>query len=798
MESEAGVMGSDQFRLMLYVMPVLLIAWMVSCLGVNIWLMFALVVCYSFWINKQWWATERRRIQYEERKKINAKRTMNEGETLRWLNEGLKAMWPICMEKFASQHFFKPMAPWFLNKYKPKFVREVTLLSLHLGSTPPEFSLIRVLPASQDGDDVVFVAAMEFSSDKEMNAQMTVQIRGIKTTFYISKLYMKGTVKFSVKFLKGWPVLGRVRFSFEHTPTVTMTARPYNKNGIDMKIIPGAANWLEETLGTALEQSVVEPYMLVIDMERLVSNMMFPTPKSRQGLEDFFCVERKSATVLVEILEAGELKTVNGSGLPDPSVEVTLGAHKEKTKTMMKTTCPAWANEVQRIPIMNWELPNLLTLRVISKSKTYMGRQMELGICSISVKEYRDGSRHIEKLPLSIRNVSTGWLRFAITVEPQNNHSAHGVEKPHSSVGSQPTTQDIQTVSPPDSAATRKAASTTHTRNDSTEDAELAAPQESELEDGGTSEVIKMPYGGDGAFSIQCPGREETVNFPDHPVSSSSRKLKGASGNDKGIVAFDSKDRDADSKVKRSMMSILGLKKRSMSRVSNETSPPEREMALSESAGYSSSLDRSTELKVYHGALRMNLQLSPDMASRDAPDVEPLKLETVLSMDPESTKTPEKSPHLGTTIDPKPQPQLVGDSSCSSELSSSQRQLPEKQNSKNSWWKNLTKRPKRRKVRSSSKPDDVDPLIRYDSYDQSDTSASQSFRREPDESLWKSLELHHDSSNGSILATGRSQSCRQDPSNVKRVVYNGAQSLRFDSSSSLLNTIHEKQRLQHD
>lgn len=48
--------------------------------------------------------------------------TMNEGETLRWLNEGLKAMWPICMEKFASQHFFKPMAPWFLNKYKPKFV----------------------------------------------------------------------------------------------------------------------------------------------------------------------------------------------------------------------------------------------------------------------------------------------------------------------------------------------------------------------------------------------------------------------------------------------------------------------------------------------------------------------------------------------------------------------------------------------------------------------------------------------------------------------------------------------------
>lgn len=40
----------------------------------------------------------------------------------------------------------------------------------------------------------VFTAAMEFLSDKDMNAQMTVLIKGIKTTFYISNLYIKGTV----------------------------------------------------------------------------------------------------------------------------------------------------------------------------------------------------------------------------------------------------------------------------------------------------------------------------------------------------------------------------------------------------------------------------------------------------------------------------------------------------------------------------------------------------------------------------------------------------------------------------
>lgn len=36
---------------------------------------------------------------------------------------------------------------------------------------------------------------MEFLSGKDMNAQMTVQTKGnLKTTFYISKLHIKGTV----------------------------------------------------------------------------------------------------------------------------------------------------------------------------------------------------------------------------------------------------------------------------------------------------------------------------------------------------------------------------------------------------------------------------------------------------------------------------------------------------------------------------------------------------------------------------------------------------------------------------
>jgi hypothetical protein len=533
--------------------------------------------------------------------------------------------------------------------------------------------------------------------------------------------------------------------------------------------------------------------MLTIDFEKLVSNMMFSDKMTRQGLQEFFSVEPKpcfSQTVLVEILEAGDLKPPNGAGLPDPFVEVTLGTHKLKTSSQTKTVNPVWSNEVKRIPIVNWALPNLLTLQVISKRSMKIQGQRQLGICSIPVNDYRNGERHVKKLKLeNDRHFSTGWIRVAITVE-----NSQGVEEPAPSIGSQPTTRDLESISPPlSAAATTISAPLIHTRSTSTED--VAAPHEAS-EEGGSSEVIKMPYGTDGAFSIEFPGEGDSLYFSDPPTTN-SRKPK----NEK--AAFESKDRDA--KVKRSMMSILRLKKRSTSKVSQEISPPEREMALSEHSGYSSSLDHSTDLKIYHGALNLNL-LSPERPSREPPhaDIRPLKLETVLSENREAMKTPDHGHDSINLTEPQPLQEVKGSSLSGELIFSSQRvQEPEKQNSKNSWWKSWTKRPKRRTTRGSSKPKIVSghDQPEDESYDPSDTSASQSFRKEPQDIVKELLLRPEDNvtttDNGhSILTCGRSKSCRQD-SHSKKVVSKGglSQSMRLEPSASLLKTIHEKQGL---
>jgi len=71
------------------------------------------------------------------------------------------------------------------------------------------------------------------------------------------------------------------------------------------------------------------------------------------------------------------------AGLPDPFVEVTLGGHKRRTKSRTKTLNPNWDDEVQHIPIVNWALPNLLTLQVISKRSMKIQGQRQLGYVSL-------------------------------------------------------------------------------------------------------------------------------------------------------------------------------------------------------------------------------------------------------------------------------------------------------------------------------------------------------------------------------------------------------------------------------
>ena len=126
-------------------------------------------------------------------------------------------------------------------------------------------------------------------------------------------------------------------------------------------------------------------------------------------------------------------------------------------------------------------------------------------------------------------------------------------------------------------------------------------------------ENIDMPYGPEGTFRIHHPGTEQ---FPPPVV----QRGGGLDSNPKPSSRVD-KITDVstkDGEVKKSMLKIFNLGKSRRPKKSSALGESflgvERETNMSEQSGYTSSLDRSTELKVfntepYNGNVKMTLDL---------------------------------------------------------------------------------------------------------------------------------------------------------------------------------------------
>jgi Ca2+-dependent lipid-binding protein len=220
----------------------LLIIWLTPC---NIASLFFLILCLLliFHMYNQGRAREHRRIRHEERQNADHGKR-NEFESVQWLNLVFENLWPRCLERFTSQEFFIPIAPWFINTYKPKLVKKAVLQHLNLGTQPPKFNSMRVLEQPNESNDhhLVLETLLQFITGENMSARLSVCFfKGIRGTFDISKFQIEGKMKLKVKFINGWPVIGHIQISFVDKPDVRLIART---NGLDLQFLPGANNWL--------------------------------------------------------------------------------------------------------------------------------------------------------------------------------------------------------------------------------------------------------------------------------------------------------------------------------------------------------------------------------------------------------------------------------------------------------------------------------------------------------------------------------------------------------------------------
>jgi Ca2+-dependent lipid-binding protein len=95
---------------------------------------------------------------------------------------------------------------------------------------------MRVLEQPNELNDhhLVLETLLQFTTGENMSARLSVCFfGGFRGTFDISKFQIEGKMKLKVKFINGWPVIGRIQISFVDIPDVRLIARTI-----------GANNWL--------------------------------------------------------------------------------------------------------------------------------------------------------------------------------------------------------------------------------------------------------------------------------------------------------------------------------------------------------------------------------------------------------------------------------------------------------------------------------------------------------------------------------------------------------------------------
>ncbi|XP_057812268.1 C2 domain-containing protein At1g53590-like isoform X2 [Salvia miltiorrhiza] len=390
-----------------HVCIVLIVLWFLNSFNWCHPVAYFLSLIYLYLVHELYVLKLRKKLQFEEKRESDQRRVLTDSESLRWLNHAIEKIWPICMEEIVSQKILLPIFPWFLKKYKPWTVKDVELQHLYLGRSPPMFTEMRVLRHSNGDDHLVLELGMNFRTADDMSAILGVKLRkrlgfGMYTKLHMLGMHVEGKVLVGVKFLRGWPFISRLRVCFSAPPYFQMTVKPIFTHGLDVTELPGIAGWIDNLLALVFEQTLVEPNMLVVDVEKFVS----PQP------ENWFSVDAKEAIALatVEILEATEMNPSDLNGLADPYVKGQLGPFKFRTRTRKKTLSPKWHEEF-KIPIFTWESDNMLVIEVCDKD--HMFDDM-MGDCCVNINEHRDGQRYDLWLPL--KNIKTGRLHLAISV----------------------------------------------------------------------------------------------------------------------------------------------------------------------------------------------------------------------------------------------------------------------------------------------------------------------------------------------------------------------------------------------
>ncbi|KAI8928229.1 C2 domain-containing protein [Entophlyctis helioformis] len=278
-------------------------------------------------------------------------RLNEDSESVEWLNLFLYKFWAAYEPDLSDQ--IRSSVDSVLETSKPTFLDDLRLTKFTLGSSSPRIEAIRTYPGA--GPDVLLMdcdlsftpvdeddlSQREKASSDIYNFHIELVARigagpaSIPLTILLKEFSLSGKLRMQFKFVPAFPHIGLMEFAFLETPQIDFILRPLK--GMDLKEIPGLSTFLHDTINFQVDQAIVNPNKIPIDLEAMMNG-----PDS---------IDRPIGVLRLSIFEGKQLRNVDITGVSDPCAVVFLGGKEvARTRVIDNKLDPVW-NETFHIVV---------------------------------------------------------------------------------------------------------------------------------------------------------------------------------------------------------------------------------------------------------------------------------------------------------------------------------------------------------------------------------------------------------------------------------------------------------------
>ena len=285
------------------------------------------------------WVSEKRRsARAKARMKLrllqSQAHTLLESLSSGWLNVMLRELWLLWIEPWFSrelQGVFQSILKDACAENSISYMSDIDLLELTFGTNPPTIKNAHVQFSPSDRT-LKISADFEFiSSDFYGLFLLKSKVKGVNMHAEVHHAELAAEITANIHFEDIVPGIGKLDLSFSDRPRLELQIRPFKSSIVDL---PGISEWLDRTLEGLIEDYLVHPEIVSIEVGDLVRKIRTPGPTGR---------------VRVKMLESiGIQGEGRGSGdtpsdrKPSVFCEVTYAGLTRRTHIVKDSSEPHW------------------------------------------------------------------------------------------------------------------------------------------------------------------------------------------------------------------------------------------------------------------------------------------------------------------------------------------------------------------------------------------------------------------------------------------------------------------------